>query len=681
MPNVRRISRGFEKWLDDLATRLDAPPSTVRAERRRPTDPLDPEMEALFDEAASKIGHVPPGTDPDSAQIIREMLQSGKELARSEQVLGMMTPLRIGGAATGGALGAASGDDPAERWKRGLLGAVAGGVVLPGAAQATMLGTTGADRLSNYLFYSYLSSPDTIARANFGAIGGVINHALEQGIVGMMGGAGAGKARRDAIETLKAIPESMRIFKHTLTAPEKDVRYIRQSIFGKNLGEAKGGTFGGPGTGLWEGPGTQRFRDVGLGRWFSAGDNAAVYALKRGGMNVDDAMRYTLAGQPESDWGQGAVNMVRKGLHSPSLVTRGLTGALAPFARVGVVGLEQGAKRIPFVGGTKLVGGTAPTQLKRARQAVGGGLGTAGYFAEGDPDNTRLGIDPRITQTLGTVAGPAFLPFQMGRELRRAGKTEENIGRQLQTAAGQSFLEFSPLGFQPLAFLQRPLAETARRMLPSGLADVAEAMDPAFGRDLTPDALQEAMRFGELPPGMDTPGIAQLLSAIPGGREQLPERFAPVTWRGERRLPESIAFPGQEQLANVGGMPGAALQGLGGMVQKSLFPSRANAIPPVADLDDPLVRAFPDVQLHSMLPPFKLSQQQAGEVQQRRGLGNVLSAQVMQQYLPLLQNLPPHQQQAWARYLFNAIKRPMQPIMQAANIATATAGQAPFRGV
>ena len=42
--------------------------------------------------------------------------------------------------------------------------------------------------ITDYTYFSFLSSPDTIARGSFGAVGGAITAALEKGLEGVLTG-------------------------------------------------------------------------------------------------------------------------------------------------------------------------------------------------------------------------------------------------------------------------------------------------------------------------------------------------------------------------------------------------------------------------------------------------------------------------------------------------------------
>lgn len=693
-----KVARGFEQWVESLAQGKNLPKGArwqgmgadavlPAPSRRNPTDPMPPEMEQIFNAAvenitsarAAKQGLDNPlnlGGQKLTPELL-DRLKKGGHLRRQEQIFEALPYARYGGAAAGGYLGQASTEDPEDKWKRGILGAVAGGVVLPGAVQATALGKTGADKLSNYLFYSYLSSPDTIARANLGAMGGIFTHLFEQASIGIFArGAKGTQAQRNALETIKALPEAGRIWRDTLLAPEKRVRQIRQSVFGPK------GEFD-YGMGQLGQDAQQRFRDVGLGRFFSAGDNAAVHALTRGGMPVQDAMRYTLAGTPETATGQKVVDFTQGLLRDPSIGKRFLGATIAPFARVGVVGMEQGLKRMPGIGQMAWTGGDQ--SLKTARQLMGTTAGVGGYLAEGGEESSIPGIDPRITQALGTVTGPAFLPFQMGRELRAAGKTETDLLPQLQTGVGQTFREFNPMGFQPLGIFQRPMDETLRRVVPAGMRDVAEAMDPAFGRGTGREDVQQAGMEGALPSIAGAiPGLGGVLGSLPGVRERLPEQFAPVDWQGQPLYDGGAVSP--PSFAQ--DIPGA--QGSADVLNKVLFPARQQFAPPPFNVDPwqessltrDLARAgvqpgapSGEVSIHPLLGNLPATPQTAAATQQFRGTANTLAANVLQQYLPILERMPPAQRERWARWLFNQIKAPVNPIMRAASLATTLAGQ------
>ena len=653
----------WAKFIDDIIDARRLPPSQHPAEMpewvRKGTGPSSKEgmeqyrgVEARakrdLEAALTKQG------DPDAIEVYEKAQKDAEVVAQKLRRISAGKPV---GAAIGGAAGYALTEDEDKKWRNAVGGAIIGGAVVPGALQALALGRTGPDKLSNYLFYSYLSSPDTVTRANLGAAGGMMTHAFEQLALGVMGDK---QALRNGLETITAVPEAGRIWAKTLTGSQDEVRAIRKQIFGG----AREGRFDMK---------NQAFRDVGLGRLFSAGDNAAVYAMTKGGIPVDEAMRFTLAGQPTSQLGEVVVGGTSRLLQSPNWSSRFAGATLAPFARVGMLGLEQGAKRIPLVGQFAEGGWRQGSQaMKNLRQfAEFPALGAAGYYAD-------QYVDPRITQTAGTLAGPGFLPFQLGRELsqaHRASPTGLDADTAL-TAAGETFREFSPLGFNPLAMLSSTIPEEiARRLVPSGVSDVAETLDPAFGRNAGRQELQEGARTGEVPPWMGIPGVGAILNRLPGAREQLPQDFMPVNWTGQPLAPDLPFIPPS--------------------IAKSLFPSRESTRSPIVDF-----RANPELRrlaqmgetftapsgevrmpgmMGQLLGPMQLGQRATGQVQRVRGRGAEASAAVMKQLAPYLERLPEPLRSRMYRILSARIEQPINEIETAAARAIGMGSGGRFR--
>ena len=75
---------------------------------------------------------------------------------------------RLVGGGAGGAYGAGTAEEDENPLLRGLGYGALGGVVAPSALRAAGRG------LNDFTYFSMLSSPDTIARGNFGAIGGAL---------------------------------------------------------------------------------------------------------------------------------------------------------------------------------------------------------------------------------------------------------------------------------------------------------------------------------------------------------------------------------------------------------------------------------------------------------------------------------------------------------------------------
>ena len=480
----------------------------------------------------------------------------------------------------------------------------------------------------------------------------------------------------NAWRVMESVPEAGRIWQKTLFGKEPEVRALRKSIFGDMGDEA-----------VRFDVRSERFRDVGLGRLFSAGDNAAVYALKRAGLSTDQAMRMTLAGTPETPMGKAIVNTAAKGLRSPNWLTRFGMSAVAPFARVATVGAEQGLKRFPGVGHFANALGMehAPLKTRTARQLLGGaGLG-AGYMLEGTPGESKMGIDPRITQTMGTAAGAAFLPFQFGRELRDVAQRtpeEASLGSMTEMglkAFGNTAKEFSPLGFSPLGALFRP-QELPGRLIPAGVSDIAEAMDPAARRETGAEALQQAAKEGTQAAVMGTPGVGRLAGRLPWLREQLPEAFAPVDWKGDPLLSSSIALPGLGQAG--GSAPGV----LSGIINRSLLPAREQSLPPIANMENPQLAQLsrmglefnapsPSVSLPGMagrlMGKIPMDAQTTAQVQKMRGQGRQASVDMLSQLAPLLERLPEPYRSRMMQLLQSRVEQPINRIESAAARALA----------
>ena len=191
--------------------------------------------------------------------------------------------LRGGGAVAGAAAGVGSSDPDAslsERLLRGGAGAALGGLAVPGALRAASTAQTVPDILSNSLYYNYLSSPDTLMRANLGAVGGMLTHGFEQAVLGLRDP----KAMENAVKLFKGVRKAGRTWWDTLKGDPQTVHNLRKRVLGNEYRFEVG----------------EKFRDVGLGKWYTAGDLAAVDALREAGMSTREALRLTLTGTPES---------------------------------------------------------------------------------------------------------------------------------------------------------------------------------------------------------------------------------------------------------------------------------------------------------------------------------------------------------------------------------------------
>lgn len=513
--------------------------------------------------------------------------------------------LRGGGAVAGAAAGVGSSDPDAslsERLLRGGAGAALGGLAVPGALRAASTAQTGPDILSNSLYYNYLSSPDTLMRANLGAVGGMLTHGFEQAVLGLRDP----KAMENAVKLFKGVRKAGRTWWDTLKGDPQTVHNLRKRVLGNEYRFEVG----------------EKFRDVGLGKWYTAGDLAAVDALREAGMSTREALRLTLTGTPESKLGQGIVGLQSRMLREGGYGQRLLAGTAMPFARVGVVGIEQGLKRTPLIGAigwSKM----APDEkmLSMVRQAEGAGAIGLGVMSEEY-------LDPRLSQTIGTITGPAFLPFSMGRGMQRAsmrtppGAVKSVAG--LTKGAAQGALEFSPLGYSPMGFFTNTENELSRRFIPAGVSDVAEAMDPAFGRVSGRGELESRAQQGLAPEYQSMPGVGTAMSRLPILREKLPIQYQPVGPEGQPR------FASREPLGDLGAV--------GRGLQRVIFPTRQQSIPPVVNLRDPNERFLYEMGINRQAPSargtfagirYDPTEAGASQMQLMRGLGPQIGRQML----------------------------------------------------
>ncbi len=571
----------------------------------------------------------------------------------------------------GGGLGATYGAQTAEEGEspllRGLGYGALGGVMLPMGAGAVARGYQQAGggaagvggAITDYTYFSFLSSPDGIARGSFGAVGGAVTAALEKGLEGAL--TRDWEKVADGTRIIKSlVTEGPGIWGRAVKAnPEEFARMYRQYMPSELARDP---------TGLGRLGAEQHMGGVGIGTFYGGPDMAAVNAMTKGGFSRADAARYTLTGSPQSSTGQGILEFQR-GMRKRGGIPSFVATQAAPFARVGLLGLEKGLQRTPIVGSianwAMKTGATPAQQL--AQQSVGAGAGWLGYKS-GD-EGSIFGMDPRVGLVAGPLAGAAFLPFQAGREFRR----QRERGRvSVPELAGELFRESSPLGFQPLALGSRPQTEVPRRFIPAGVADIATALDPAFGRERGRAGLEQAAQRGEYT-GPLFPGAGAAMARLPGLREQLPETFAPVDIFGQPRYAgEQPALP----------FIGRALTG-GGPVREALsrtmFPALESAAPPAMNQMDPLMAQLASLGIQPGAPtanvtlpgtglPLQQTAQSAAAVQRYRGIARQLAANIVTQ-IPQLQQLPDGpQKQYLARLLMEDIQERISRVLSAGTL-------------
>ena len=249
--------------------------------------------------------------------------------------------------------------------------------------------------------------------------------------------------------------------------------------------------------------------------------------MTKGGVTVEEAMRYTLGGNPTSKLGNAVVNMVRK---NPNKNLRALLTQMAPFPRTGVQMVERGLlERTPLGLGQLLSPamrkglGNAKTPMSSIIGNAAQGTAVMGLGAAGE-ENIPTAAQPLIGASLGPYAVPYGLGWGINRAVRGGKPAYSGISRALG--------EVSPVSREPAAILTRPAQELASRVVPGIVAHIAQAVDPAYNRRTGPAELDEA-GYGRA----EQLGGA-VMARIPGLRERLPEVNRPVDAFGRPRMPD-----------------------------------------------------------------------------------------------------------------------------------------------
>jgi len=544
------------------------------------------------------------------------------------------------GAIGGGAAGVATTEEDQDPFLRGAAGAVGGGLL--GPAAWTALGRPGAtamQRLSDYTYFSMLSSPDTMIRAGAGAIGGALSGALEKAAVGEF------KNAANIIRSIASKDDGIGLYFRALAATPDQFKKLHQEILG---------TLDATGKPVLESI-EQHQLGRGIGKLFAAPDLVAVKALKKGGFSADEAARYTLTGKPQSVLGKGTLSQLQK-FRKAGGIPEFAAVQSAPFARVGILGLEKGLERLPLLGGLPTTAG------KAVKQGIGLGAMGTGYFGEDH-------IDPRIMTVLGPLAGPAYFPHLLGRELRRQKERGPLTPGAITRGVGEAAKETNPFGFQPFSLFTSAGTQLPRRILPAGLADIAETIDPAFGRESTSSEIQRLIDRGEY---AGDPELSPWKARIPGLRETLPEQFAPVDVFGRPRYQSPYAIPGADQ--------NALLRGL----SKAVFPARQFIEPAAMPQSDPMMAQLRELGLRLQPPtsrvmvprtgiPLQQTAQSAAATQRVAGISPQIASQIVTQIMsqPGFQAMAPAQRNYIARMLMDRIRGRLSRALGSARLATA----------
>jgi hypothetical protein len=628
---------------------------------------------------------------------------------------------RLAGGLAGGGIGAATAGPDEDPILRGLGGAALGGLAIPGAVGAAARGymrrpktptvlpgsrgprpasawASGQGRrqggkrgglseaITDYTYFGFLGSPDTMARATMGAVGGAFAGAME------MFGEGLLKMDTDLIKKSGRVigylgnpnKGARDWWKYVTSSPEKFTEAYKQVSPRARASDPEQ---------------YMRGEDF-IGRFFGASDLVANKALQAGGMHSQEAARYTLTGDPASTLGKGIIDTAGSWREAGGV--KGLAmSQIMPFARVGVMGLEKGLEHVPGIGflahqhyrnvakaaAKKAAKGGSPSpgsalnkpraaskavpeaswQKKLTQQAMGLGAGMAGYQG-------RDQLDPRLSLVLGPAAGPAFVPYIAGRELRQ----QEELGR---SAADPRWLmetlrETSPLGAQPAGILYNFPTEAPRRLIPSAVSDIAEAMDPAFSRKRGGREVEEAVRSGEIPePTFGTsPTAAALQSRIPWMREQLPEEFMPTDVFGDPRWPADAAWVPEG--------PGGESNNILRALSRMMAPSRESVMPATLKQTDPRQAIFRDLGLQPGAPstrveipgtgvPLQHTPESSAAVSKYRGFARRLAANLLSQMPQLQQMLEGPRKQVIAQQLFEQLQRRISQSLAAGTLPTA----------
>lgn len=463
---------------------------------------------------------------------------------------------RIATAGAGAAAGGAVGDTPEERFRNAAIGGVAGAVA-PGAIKGVGRAAKGLkpQNLEDYVYFALLSNPITAAKANLGSIGAVFVKGTElitEGAATLNPKliAQGGKALKELLPG----SESMRIYFRSLKNPA-----VAQKIVGET-GKV-------PGTGL---------TGKTIGRVFSAGDAAAVNALKKAGISVDEARTLTLAGDPTSKLGKATMKGLETVKREGGALGRAAVPLVSPFPRVGIQALERGIERTPL--------GLLRSDVPLAKRVAQVGTGVA---AEEAGRNLQGKIPPWAVPLVGAATGPAVLPFAIGHALSLA---QQGGGGQSRAITG-AVSENLPIGGEAVRSFIDP-ASILRRLVPGAVGAVARGTDPAFGRETGGKALKES---GIPEPIASVVGPAA--SLIPGVRQQLPEKFDPVSAFGQPRSEPQDALG------------------------RALVPTQQRFVPGAMGGDEPLLQQLRDMGIE--LPTPRMKTADAREIGRQGRLGEL----------------------------------------------------------
>lgn len=528
---------------------------------------------------------------------------------------------RLTGVLTGGAIGAATGDDPDERIMHGILGAVGGGVgatllttPIPSVRAAIQAAARNAGQtIDDYRYFSMLSRPATIIRASSGAVSGMLQMVAERLAQGRL---------KDARAMVRSIFEE---FGPTYLQALRDPSSI--AIPGRVARKAPTGVLGLP------------------LRLINAADAAAVRVGTRGGFTADEAARFTLAGTPTSAVGQRFVETVQTSL----------LRYLVPFPRVTVQMLERGLERtplglIPRVG--KAIDPTLSTGTRVVRAATGTAATVAGFQLGDD-------IPPELLPFVEAAAGPLAIPLLLGVAARYAQERGQSIPARVLEQLNRQV---------PFAELELPtsasgVASLAGQFVPGIVSDVARVLDveAPFGRETA----RETPSTGTL---RDVPrefleDVGRSLAAkVPGLRTRLPAKPAPRDIFGRILGPDARQQTAMERLL--------------------LTTPRPRDLPPRMDVRDPVIQEIRRLDISLVGPrrtvqiggrTVELDEAAADEILPLKGRVMLAKLQAARRLIlsAAYQRADDELKRTLLRTLFAQVDRAAEPFIRSLNLAGA----------
>jgi len=338
----------------------------------------------------------------------------------------LLTRIALGG--TGAAIGYTQGETADERVANAIIfgtggmlvpsllksGQPAGTVVRALKDGARDLGPSLGRAFEKWRYFSMLARPGSIARASGGALSGTAIAAMTQAARGDISG-------------------SARILGHLLVrSPVEYLRALRspasiaRPVIEQGRVPASGGLLSLP------------------TRLISAADHAAVNAMKAGGIETEEALRYTLSGEPTSAIGRDFFH---------ALNNHFLGRLVSPFSRVSIVGAERGLEFSPLgpVFRTRIRSAPGVAPLSRgesiARAAVGTAIsvpigGISGVVAGAIHDEKAA---TRLRRNVAAFTGPAALGTLLTSAWAEAATRNPGMPENIPPAVLQALLYELPL--------------------------------------------------------------------------------------------------------------------------------------------------------------------------------------------------------------------------------------------